>query len=442
MNQQLTSEMQQHLQILHRYIAAMENGDIDALTAILTETEHDQTLERMILEINEVYQQEDQTKVQPDDTALVQQILHNALTMENTARTAETPIPSQNENEIPMGTTSFITLDTTPELEEELSTLQDQAPRTLATKKAPVQVLPAKKVIRPKWYRTRHTWLVAAVVTVLVALVFFPNSGVLASQIFSFFRVQQFQTVHITQQDIQTLTSRPIPSLEDLGSLQTQPGRLQTHDNLTETQAAQMVNFPILLPHYLPQGIPNNPDFAVIDGGHAAFTFNASQAHAYLMKNGYGDVSIPTNLDGATFEITTTPSVIIAYGDQTQTQFMVAEVPSPVITATGSASLEELRNFVLSLPGLPPQLVAQLRQIDLNSGVVPLPVPAGVDSQSVTVHGTTGLLLTSSVSTTISDIKKFPAGSAVVWQAQGIIYAIGGTVSDTNQLLKSANSLQ
>jgi hypothetical protein len=29
----------------------------------------------------------------------------------------------------------------------------------------------------------------------------------------------------------------------------------------------------------------------------------------------------------------------------------------------------------------------------------------------------------------------------VVWQTHGIIYALGGTISDTNQLLKSANSL-
>ncbi|HET7640319.1 MAG TPA: hypothetical protein VFK47_16465, partial [Ktedonobacteraceae bacterium] len=117
------------------------------------------------------------------------------------------------------------------------------------------------------------------------------------------------------------------------------------------------------------------------------------------------------------------------------------EVPSPVVRATGNATLQELRDFVLSLPGLPASLVTQLKQIDLNSGIVPLPIPSGVDSQSITVHGTSGLLLTSNVSTTIEQIKKFPAGSAVIWQTHGIIYALGGTVSNTNQLVTSANSL-
>jgi hypothetical protein len=146
-------------------------------------------------------------------------------------------------------------------------------------------------------------------------------------------------------------------------------------------------------------------------------------------------------LGGATFDLTTTAGVVIAYGNQADAQFMLVEVPSPVVRATGQSSLQELRDFVLSLPGLPAPLVTQLRQIDLNSGIVPLPIPSGVDSQSITVHGTSGLLLTSNVSTTIEQIKKFPAGSAVVWQTHGIIYALGGTISNTNQLVTSANSL-
>jgi len=132
---------------------------------------------------------------------------------------------------------------------------------------------------------------------------------------------------------------------------------------------------------------------------------------------------------------------VIAYGNQTTTQFMIVEFPSPIVRATGNASLQELRDVALSLPGLPPQLVTELRQIDLNSGVVPLPIPSGIDSQSITVQGTQGLLLTSNISTTIPQLKKFPAGSAVVWQTHGIIYAVGGTISNTNQLLNSANSL-
>jgi hypothetical protein len=269
-----------------------------------------------------------------------------------------------------------------------------------------------------------------------------PNSGAFANQLLSLFRVQHFQPVQVTNQDLKTLSSRPIPDLVDLGAVQIQPGSLKGHHNLTKAQAAQMVNFPLLLPHYLPRGIPDNPDFGVVDSGQGTFTFSASKAHAYFVKNAYGDVKIPANLDGATFDITTSAGVVIAYGNQADIQFMVIEIPSPVVRATGKASLQDLRDFLLSLPGLPSQLVVQLKQIDLNSGVVPLPVPSGIESRSITVHGTSGLLLTSNISTTIEHIKKFPVGSMVVWQVHDIIYALGGTVSNTDQLLMSANSLR
>src|SRR5437588_2012820 len=147
-----------------------------------------------------------------------------------------------------------------------------------------------------------------------------------------------------------------------------------------------MVKLPMLVPDSLPQGISRTPNISVISAGHGTFTFSASKAHTFFVKNGYGNVNIPANLDGATFDVTTTAGVVIAYGNQTTTQFMVVEFPSPVVRATGSASLQELRDVVLSIPGLPPQLVTQLRQIDLNSGVVPLPIPSGINSQSVTVQ--------------------------------------------------------
>jgi hypothetical protein len=441
MNEPLTSAVQQRVQVLHRYMCAMESGDVDTIATVLRQAEHDDALEHMILEVNEVYQQEDHTIVPPADVALVQQHLFTAIPALRATGTEGRPRQSLNGKESLVAAQSHLVLDTTSGPAEAPNTPHQQVLKALPARKAPTQILPAQKIAPQNWYRTRRNWMVAAVAAVLAVLLILPSGGALANQILALFRVQQFQPVQVTKQDVQTLSSRPIPSLEDLGTVQIQPNSLQTHANLTETQAARMVNFPILLPHYLPRGIPNTPDFGVIDGGHATFTFSASKAHTYFVKNGYGNVNIPANLDSATFDLTTTAGVVIAYGNQADTQFMVVEVPSPVVRATGQASLQELRDFVLSLPGLPAPLVTQLRQIDLNNGIVPLPVPSGVDSQSITVHGTSGLLLTSNVSTTIEQIKKFPAGSAVVWQKQGIIYALGGTISNTNQLVTSANSL-
>jgi hypothetical protein len=429
MNEQLTPAVRRRAQVLQRYIRAMESGDIDSIASTLSEAEQDQALERMLLEVNEVYQHEDHTNVQPAEVTRVQQIISEAA-QARACRESLVDAPSSAE------------IAALSEPAEVVDTPYDPALNAPPARRAPVQVLPARKIAAQKWYRTPRTWIFAAVAALLIALLLLPAGGALASQILSLFRVQQFQPVKVTQQDLHTLSSHQLPTLADFGSLQVQANSLQTRGNLTEAQAAHMLDFPILLPRLLPRGISGAPDFGVLGSGHATFTFNASRAHAYFEKNGYGKVNIPANLDGATFEITTSAGVMIAYGNRSDTQFMVMELPSPVVRATGKASLQELRDVILSLPGLPPQLVAQLRSIDLSSGMVPLPVPAGVDSTPVKVQGTTGLLLTRSVSTGIQQLKKFPAGSAVVWQMHGIIYAVGGAVSDTNQLLTSANSLR
>ena len=44
--------------------------------------------------------------------------------------------------------------------------------------------------------------------------------------------------------------------------------------------------------------------------------------------------------------------------------------------------------------------------------------------------------------TTVESIKQFPAGSSMlVWQTKGIIYALGGITTNTNQLVAAANSI-
>jgi hypothetical protein len=443
MNEQLTPDAQRHFQVLQRYMLAMERGDIDSIALVLRESEQDRALENMILAVNDFYQQEDHTIADVADVTLAQQLLLNTIPAmkENSSSVGSYAQPSSGSvNQ--MYSPAQGMLETVPEPEQAAGTFHSLTSIRSQAKKAPTQVLPSRKIAPQKWYQTRRNWFLAAIAAVLVAILLLPNSGALANQLLSLFRIQQFQPVQVTKQDVQSLSSRPIPTFQDLGTLQIQSDSLQTHDNLTQDQAAQMVNFHILVPNTLPQGLSGIPDFSVIGAGHGTFTFSANKARTFFMKNGYGNVSIPANLDGATYDVTTTAGVVISYGNQTTTEFMIVEFPSPIVRATGSASLEELRDVALSIPGLPPQLVTQLKQIDLNSGVVPLPIPSGIDSQSITVHGTQGLLLTKNISTTIPQLKKFPAGSAVVWQTRGIIYAVGGTISDTIQLVKTANSLQ
>lgn len=335
--------------------------------------------------------------------------------------------------------------------------------------------LTANMARRQRWYRRPRSWVAAVAAAVIIALIALPNAGVLADQFLSLFRVQQFQPITINPAD---LRSQPLPGLQDFGTAKLQGANMK--DNLTEAQAAQLVHFHILLPTYVPNGVSGILQYSVMTGGNVTFTFNSSSTRAYLDKNGGKNIAIPANLNGATFTITVAAGVEMQYNaangiqsnaigqttigtfKQSQSKsangtqsnvtngiqpnatngiqsnatnglpFIIVEVPSPVIRATGTASINELRDFLLSLPNIPPSLVSQLKSIDLNSGTIPIPLPPQITAQHVTIHGAPGLLLADNT----------PIGGGVLWQTHDMIYAVGGETGNATQLMETANSLR
>jgi hypothetical protein len=435
---------QHRLQALQRYMSALECGDAETIAAVLEDAEQDKALERMLLEVNAVYQYEDRTIVRAADTVAAQQLL---LTLANQTIGREEEMHLNGHDDPAVNAALYADDGVYRETGARKVTplpqfpLMDGDTKKLQGKKFATPVFPAKIVASRKWYSARKSWVAASAAAILIVLLLLPGTSVLASQFLSLFRVQHFQPVQVTQQDVAALSQYSAPRVDDLGSVHFQTHSFQMHNNLTQAQAEKSVSFSVVLPQQLPDGVANSPSFSVVEGGHGVFTFSAAKLHAYLVKNGHGDVKIPANLDGATFDVTTTAGVMIKYGYRGGNPFLAVELPSPVIRATGSASLEQLQSFMLSLPGLPPALVAQLKQIDLANGTVPLPVPAGIDAHSVTVNGTSGVLLNSTKATTVEGIKQFPVGSMIVWQTKGIIYALGGITTNTSQLLAAAKSI-
>jgi hypothetical protein len=321
----------------------------------------------------------------------------------------------------------------------------------------------------------RQRWWIAAAAAVLIALLVLPNAAALANEFLGLFQAQKFQPVSI---DPQTFRDGLGEDLQSFGDVNISSGNLSSISHPTQAQVQQDLNFKLLLPSHLPSGVGKAVQFTLVDSADGTFTFNAAKAQAYLAQTGQGGVSIPPQLDGATFTITLAPGVIINYGNQCQTQsqsvngsipgrisqsssvgspatpaqsqngngstlrgaslgcsggkpFYIGEMPSPVIRATGKASLEDLRNFILSLPKLSSGARLLLQDVNLNSGVVPLPIPPQIQTQQVTTHGVQGVLMTDS---------SLSLG-AVIWQTGGIVYVIAGATGDSTQLLASANSL-
>jgi hypothetical protein len=316
----------------------------------------------------------------------------------------------------------------------------------------------------------------AAAAAVLIALVLLPGTGALANQFLGLFQAQKFQLVSVNPESFRDGIGE---DLQSFGNVNINFDNLNSITHSTLAQIEQDLNFNLLLPDSLPSGVGPARQFTLINSANGTFTFSAAKARAYLAQTGQGNVSIPPQLDGATFTITLAPGVIINYGKQCQTQsqvvngsitgrfsssssassaqnqsesgqngsgpgldmaalgcsggkpFYIAEIPSPVIRATGNASLEDLRNFVLSLPDLSSGARLLLQNVNLNTGVVPLPIPPQVQAQQVATHGAQGELMTDS---------SLSLG-AVIWQTGGIIYMAAGATSDSTQLMNTVNSL-
>jgi hypothetical protein len=450
--QQQKEQLTSRLQALHRYTCAIESGDIETLALILHEAGHDPALERMILELNEVYQQEEHTAVQPAEIARFQRLLYDTEMVYQTTLAEEylPPLLHDYHHTDPANVLaveqSVAHIGDKQTVSSVLPT-RKEVPSVSLLKRTTMQVFEPRKLAPRKWYQLRRNWFVAGLAACLITLLLLPSTGALAQQFLSIFRIQQFQVVQITKQDVSQLKNATMPTLNDLGTVSYQPNSFKMQQKLTQAQAAQLVNFSIQLPSTLPQGIMNEPTFGVIGSGHGTFTFDTKKARNYLSKNNYSNVQVPANLDGATYDLTSSAGLLIAYNGTNGEgkQLIIAKIPSPIVSATGKATLEDLRSFFLSLPNLPPEIVTQLQQINLSNGTVPIFVPPGCfKSYRESIHGTKGVVVSCSdvVASSAENMRNFPLGSVVLWQLHGLVYAVGGVVSNVDQLLAVSSSVE
>ena len=90
-----------------------------------------------------------------------------------------------------------------------------------------------------------------------------------------------------------------------------------------------------------------------------------------------------------------------------------------------------MRDFLLSLPGLPEDVAAQLRTFTADGSTLPIPVPADlVETSATEVGGLPATLLES----------RDQALAAVVWVEDGVVNLVGGALG-TDEVLALAREL-
>ena len=114
---------------------------------------------------------------------------------------------------------------------------------------------------------------------------------------------------------------------------------------------------------------------------------------------------------------------------------ILAEIPSPIVSAPSDVDVAQLAQIGLEFTGMTSEQAAAFTQtVDWNSTlVVPIPKNAATYEQ-VTVDGVTGNL----IQRPADDAPQF----VLIWIKDGIVYSIGGLGTNSQQAIDMANSLQ
>jgi hypothetical protein len=311
--------------------------------------------------------------------------------------------------------------------------------------------------------RVRYGLAGLAVAAALVLSVSAPPLRTLAAQFLPLFRVQD-----VTPITLDNLT-QPIPNLSKLGDMtpsNARPAAFHPVQQASLADAAAAVNFNILTPSNLPSGLNAQPLVGSSQGQTVSFTFRAAKARAYLDSIGQPNFALPPKFDGATLQLHIEPAVTLGYvpagtdvsaiksavaamdrdgsaASQEQRSAVskslnnllngpgvfILETKSPSLDAQG-VSADELRSFLLSLPGLSANERAQLSAIGDWTHTLPVPASASASLHKVQVNGAPGVA------------GKNGGAEMVLWVNNGMVYAATAPKLDENALLSVASSMK
>ena len=295
--------------------------------------------------------------------------------------------------------------------------------------------------------RITTRWLqgLAAAAGVIIVASALTVSGV-AGSILQIFEPKSIVAIPVTQGDLNYLNQACAGlNLQDcMGAYGTfvwttppQPKEVQTRG-----QASAETGFAVQAPTTLPASVAGSPRYGVINRSSATFTFSADSTRQAAARQNRTAPPMPANIDGSKLFITGGPAVVQIWGAPSGATgatgaypdiptLVVGQAKAPTISSDG-VTVTELQNYLLSQPGISPQLAAAIRAISDPSSTLPVPVPAELAiSHPVTVQAVQGLFVGDNTG----------IASAVIWQKDGMMFEVIGSFTES-QALSIANSMR
>jgi hypothetical protein len=259
------------------------------------------------------------------------------------------------------------------------------------------------------------------------AVVLVTGAGVAAANDWlPIFRTESVDPVEISSSDLVQ-----VPDLSAYGDLQftQEPDTEQVADAAT-ARGRTGLDVPEVAD--LPAGVTGDPAYQVADVVSATFTFSAAKAAEAAAAEGETLPVPPAGVDGSSLRLQAGPGVAAVWSQPTGVPtLVVASVVAPEVFSSG-VPFETVRDYLLSLPGLPAGLADQLRDLSTDATTLPLPVPAElVTTSTADVGGVPATVLTS----------RDGLFAGVVWVEDGVVTGVAGSLS-ADELLAVARDLR
>lgn len=265
----------------------------------------------------------------------------------------------------------------------ELRQNADFARSTLAVLDRPIVRAEPKVIPAP---RRSWSWMkgiaAAAVAAVFLAT---PLGQDAAQALLSTFRVQRFNLVQVTT----TEAARVAEALWTLGTIEGDDIVMPDFSpvSLGEAEARTGLDLPV------PAEIDESEiEALVIPASEIRWTLHGDMIATYLAAEG-SPLDIPDGIDGTTVVLQRSDAIVGLVGDPgAMAPEIVIGVSGPIGATSTGASLGDVREFLLELPGIPDSLVGQLSAIEDWETTLPIPVPADEGSfRQVDIDGTSAV---------------------------------------------------
>jgi hypothetical protein len=275
----------------------------------------------------------------------------------------------------------------------------------------------------PRW---RRPFLRRPVIAAVGAVVLLTGAGAAAAADWlPIFRTERIAPAPVSRADLVDL-----PDLSAYGDLEVVQ-KPDLRSVATAAEAAKVTGLPVPQVSELPRGVRGEPAYQVGDRTTVLFTFSAEKAARAAAAAGRTPAPPPTGLDGSRFRLSAGPGVAAVWSSgRGLPALAVGRAVAPTAVSSG-VPFQTARDYLLSLPGLPPEVADQLRAFSGTGTTLPLPVPADTVTTSATdVGGVPATLLRT----------RDGSMAGVVWVDDGVLTAVAGSLS-TDEVLDVARRL-